>query len=385
MIINRQNIPNISHEGLRFNKRSEIVNCYDWSDDNYFLFEFITTRLITDEILKSVFNPTLIQYIKLGKIKLILCNKHESIHYVIEDCYKIFCLDFNLDPNNIIFISASNTIYETVRVIAKKYNLPEFKTAVYRWAEKTFAYIEHYGTTSEPYNKIGKTFDKKYLFLNRRWRPQRPAMVGLLKVGGLLDHGYVSLRPVELGNWSNSYDYVAQFITDTEFLDIWKSNKDEIISIPNLIVDTDKFEMSSSIYLNPELKYFYANTYFSIVSETSFFENSPDQNKVQFSEKTIKEITQRQPFIIMNSCDSLKFLREYGYKTFHPWIDESYDQEPDDGKRLIKIKDEVKRLCELNHAQLQEFLTETEKICEHNYQTLITDWNKKGRYIKFYN
>ena len=67
---------------------------------------------------------------------------------------------------------------------------------------------------------------------------------------------------------------------------------------------------------------------------------------------------------------SLELLRLLGYKTFDGIIDESYDTELDDGNRMLKIVDEVHRLCNLSESELDHFLAEARVICEHNYKVL---------------
>ena len=78
----------------------------------------------------------------------------------------------------------------------------------------------------------------------------------------------------------------------------------------------------------------------------------------------------KRPFILLCVPQSLDYLRDLGYQTFHPFINESYDTEKDDGKRLLMILDEVSRLCYLKEQELQQFLSDVEPICEHNFKVL---------------
>ena len=65
-----------------------------------------------------------------------------------------------------------------------------------------------------------------------------------------------------------------------------------------------------------------------------------------------------------------------GYKTFHPFIDESYDLEVDDLTRYVKIVEQINVLCNMSEEQTQAFLSSTKDIVEHNYNTLKdkTNW-----------
>ena len=67
---------------------------------------------------------------------------------------------------------------------------------------------------------------------------------------------------------------------------------------------------------------------------------------------------------------ALQELRNLGYKTFHPYIDESYDLEVDDYKRYVKILEQINILCNMDDKTFRAFLRDTMDIVEHNYNTL---------------
>ena len=68
-------------------------------------------------------------------------------------------------------------------------------------------------------------------------------------------------------------------------------------------------------------------------------------------------------------------MRGLGYKTFHPFINEDYDSEQDDSKRLKLILDEVNRLSNLNEDELFEFIDNVKPITDHNFKVLLTKPN----------
>jgi len=59
-----------------------------------------------------------------------------------------------------------------------------------------------------------------------------------------------------------------------------------------------------------------------------------------------------------------------GYKTFDGLIDESYDNETDDNKRMLMIVNEIERLCNLSDTELETFLIEAKKIVDHNFKNM---------------
>jgi hypothetical protein len=78
----------------------------------------------------------------------------------------------------------------------------------------------------------------------------------------------------------------------------------------------------------------------------------------------------KHPFIIVSLPRSLEVLKDLGYKTFSPWINESYDQEKNDLERMLMIVDEIKRLSNLPPTELEAFLIAAKEICSYNYNVL---------------
>ena len=103
------------------------------------------------------------------------------------------------------------------------------------------------------------------------------------------------------------------------------------------------------------------------------------------TEKTIKPIAAGMPFVMVSSYKFLYHLRKFGFKTFHPFIDESYDVEPDLQKRITMVMKSAEKF--INHNQN---LDELQKICDHNRQVLARIlkhtyssriWKKLRRFI----
>jgi hypothetical protein len=85
------------------------------------------------------------------------------------------------------------------------------------------------------------------------------------------------------------------------------------------------------------------------------------------TEKTYKAMVCKRPFIAFTTPYFLKGLRQLGFKTFSPYIDESYDHIENDKKRLSAIALEIKRLSELSADQFEEVRRNCEDAVEHNY------------------
>ena len=86
------------------------------------------------------------------------------------------------------------------------------------------------------------------------------------------------------------------------------------------------------------------------------------------TEKTIKNLYIGKPFIVMGGAGILAKLKSFGFKTFSPWIDESYDDITNNYLRLEAIKQEIDRLADIDINHLyQELLP----VLEHNRETYV--------------
>lgn len=110
-------------------------------------------------------------------------------------------------------------------------------------------------------------------------------------------------------------------------------------------------------------------SYFEIVTETYFLTDET----LNITEKTIKPILRFQIFIIIGSPHTLSALRELGFQTFAPYIDETYDTIIDPVQRFTHITKEIDRLCSLSIKELHELYCALWPRILHNYNRLTQD------------
>ena len=115
----------------------------------------------------------------------------------------------------------------------------------------------------------------------------------------------------------------------------------------------------------------YSKTYFSIVTETPF----PERNYFS-SEKIFRPMIQYHPFIVYGSPFTLKSLRQLGFKTFSPFIDESYDETISSFRRMQKITKEIKRLCSMSDTEMHKWFLSMKDILIYN-RNLMYEYGKK--------
>jgi hypothetical protein len=82
-------------------------------------------------------------------------------------------------------------------------------------------------------------------------------------------------------------------------------------------------EMAHTLFCSILPTAVYDQTWFTVVAETN------DYAVNQLTEKTARPLLAGRPFVLFGAPNSLAYLRQFGFETFHDVIDESYDQEPD--------------------------------------------------------
>ena len=210
--------------------------------------------------------------------------------------------------------------------------------------------------------------NKKFMMFNRRMRSHRVVLTSLFGKD-FIDRNLIS------------YDY--NHLGDDPVLELFRERVAEKycqLGVDNMKQLIKEKPVSKVDYENPfntigfgcEYKEPYLDSYIHIISETNF-----ETPGMYFSEKTWKPILNFQPFISVNYQYSLKYLKELGFKTFHPFIDESYDNEEDPIKRMTMIYDEVKRLDSLSIEEIHEWYYSVKDILIHNNNTA---YKYQGKY-----
>lgn len=119
--------------------------------------------------------------------------------------------------------------------------------------------------------------------------------------------------------------------------------------------------------------------YINITTETMFYEKQTQF----FSEKVFKPIIYMQPFILVGPYNSLHLLKEMGYQTFHPFINESYDNELNPTIRMEMILEEINRLSKFSNDEMKELVYNCKHILLYNLLNLKFRRNNMVKEKKF--
>ena len=341
-----------------YDNDSHLVN----RDYDYVFIQFSFDNSFEIFPLDTVLTVDQLENIQNKNYKLVLDNQDECSYNVVDSIYKNIVIQYNIPPEQIILMTGNPRIVEYIKTVAGLLSLSCINA---EWVCSAPNYMK--GQYQQFYKElqtqtlVDKAYPKKFLSFNRRWRAWRPMLVSLLDDRGLLDQGYVSLGVSDI---PNDWDSMRNYLSDKfKFPRITKS-------LPPMYLDTEDL-ITNRVGLSTSTKALYENSYFSVITETTYFNDEP----VFLTEKTFKAVIMKHPFILVTVPGSLKYLKQLGYKTFDGLIDESYDQEQDDTERLTMIVNEIERLANLSAAQLSHFLKEAELICSYNFEHLMNSNN----------
>lgn len=217
--------------------------------------------------------------------------------------------------------------------------------------------------------------DRTFLCFNRHFNNFREHLVRDLLNEGLVNKGYVSLcaanedEESKLADPDTYYGWAADASLREWYA---KTSKDFLRQLP-FTVDTVNFSHNHVRTITPE---FYNKTLLSLVTETWVHEDT-----IFITEKTYKAMQMLHPFIILGNHGTLRELRARGFKTFAPYINEEYDDEPNLEKRKNLILKELHRLSQMPIQEQQRLAVEMQDAARHNKHLLQSLKHSYGKPI----
>lgn len=94
------------------------------------------------------------------------------------------------------------------------------------------------------------------------------------------------------------------------------------------------------------------------------------------TEKTVRPMVMKKPFIVMGPGNYLDYLHQMGFKTFNDFWSEEYDGFTG-ADRYVKILNLIDNLASLPVTELEQMYQRMSVILDHNYQLLITQQYNK--------
>ena len=285
--------------------------------NTYSLENYVDTLLISKTIIRLILNG----FCKI----LIVCpcegwpwRVYNSLIDSLINRYKLKYTDF-------VILTAKLNDHPKCKVVY--YNFWEVRSTIRNYEKDLeFGKKSVFTAMSRPY---------KFICLNRRATWYRFGVIS--KLWEIRKQGLLSFW--QEGFFQDDFNYAIeqkkQFILNAPNLaKVWESNKIDDYMPLYLSEQYDNFKVSNNVNITHDLypKKFY-ESYLHIVAETAI------DDEGFFSEKIFKPIIYCQPFILIGQYKGLEYLKKIGYKTFSNVIDESYDLEKDNEKRIIMAAD----------------------------------------------
>lgn len=239
------------------------------------------------------------------------------------------------------------------------FNMPEYDhSRVYidhqHHANKIVAYCKF-----KPWNLSAdkpKLFDALIGSTDRELKPHRCFVFDQLQKHNLLDRCFVN-------SWGSiNYRSAELETTDDSAIKDFKNSTTYLAQLQNGI------SMSFSIPID-----IYQQSWYSIVTETLGYRSN------HITEKIMKPMFEKRIFVVFGAQGTLSRLHDLGYKTFDPWIDESYDQEPNDSVRWQMAFDQVLKLSQADHATIYQQL---DLVLEHNHTWMKDKFESRIQNLK---
>lgn len=210
-----------------------------------------------------------------------------------------------------------------------------------------------------------RNFTKVFITFNNLFTEKRSYRLNL--IARLLDRkldGYISLPDPGNRIKQEIFSPNSLLSVDSKKLIL----KTLLPDTPRLVIDTEQPHGTLSAEIDLGVL---AQGLFHLVTETVYYDQ-----KLHLTEKIFKPIVARRPFFLVAAPGNLAYLRSYGFRTFDRWVDESYDSETDPDQRIVKIIQEVERLCKLSPADLQTIYADMQETLDYNFEWFYGGFKK---------
>ena len=149
-----------------------------------------------------------------------------------------------------------------------------------------------------------------------------------------------------------------------------------IKQLPLLLSSPDLYTATNGYNYNDQLTKLYKDILIDVLAEshvsgTTFFP----------TEKTLRPMWLKKPFVIFASKNYLDYLHQMGFKTFYNFWSEEYDAY--EGKeRYIRMLSLINTLARMPMAELESMYQNMQSILDHNYNLLLNQtYNNNLSYI----
>lgn len=328
--------------------------------------------------------------LKIGKAPIIMSMSLEywPIHNLMSDVYlsiesiKTQLNAIGLDDQRVLLLTLSKLppdILEEVEASANYQITCKYVPLIVEWMRHG---IQDNGIKIQTLKEaINPNKPKLFLNLNHQPRLSRSVFVNTAAMLGVIDQGVVSyvapdwIPSLDSGTRYDIADRLAEnaMLEDShrlpDFLNC-PGRIDKRLKIDYDIASVPNFQKTAGLNWIINTAH-YTQTYFSVVSETYGRNSGLDGvDNPMITEKTMKAIAMRHPFMIMGEPCSLRLLKTLGFLSYEELFDESYDEMPNVIDRAVKICHNIRSIHYDRHGFAKRLKSVAWKI-ERNYNHLM--------------
>ena len=199
---------------------------------------------------------------------------------------------------------------------------------------------------------------------------------------------YLEFNPED--DYANVNDWILTKINRHQYEPTDNSNNKHINHFDDIINNSFITVVPETEYGEPQGLY-YNNLHSDPIDNTTYL----SYHNGFITEKTFRHIRDGHPMLWVSAPYTIDMLHYLGFKTFAPYIDESYDRELDPIKRMDMVGLELKRICNLSQEERVSMYKQLIPVLQHNQQHLLDmkeiplltrkDWNKYSQGWEFRN
>ena len=237
----------------------------------------------------------------------------------------------------------------------------------------------------------------KFSALSRNYRAWRLHVYAKLAEKNLLKDFRYSFYNIFPYGEVRYYDQETMLkdLTDTNFGEVDSTVTEWITKVPYTLDASDNVLnkwgdvtydaiLAADIHLLIETHY---DLFYYVPTQDRVYKRSLAPSSI--TEKTNKPIACCKPFIAFSTPYFLEDVHQLGFETFSPYINESYDLETDNQKRLNMIVDEIERITNLPSNEYCTLVENCHSIAVRNQQKLLSkkdnsQFNDKFNFLRDY-
>lgn len=216
-------------------------------------------------------------------------------------------------------------------------------------------------------DQVPKSKNIRFHFINLVGRCNWPRMV-------LSAHLYKFHRSKTLQtfHWKNDTDFSRANMQLEGLLHEYGPNSTEFDTVVDLLKSAPLLvdDLPQSYPITHELNIpracaWYPQVFVDVVCETWW-----QGDNFFITEKFLRSVITRTPFILQSSQGSLQRLKKLGFKTFSAYWDEGYDHDPPH-YNLVAIREIIDYIGTLKIVDLQQMWQDMQPILDHNLQRFM--------------